>query len=125
MIETQAFLQFTLCRLIQSPRNDYETLFIDQSIIENNRAKLRIGKHAEFLNDDAFYVNSTHFCMVPQPSSRPVEAIEMKEWPVKFDSNNFGHARSLPPILTDMDINMMRAHTTQILQRSRIQQVII
>lgn len=121
MVQTQAFLQFTLNRIVQTPKNDYETLFIDQSIIENNRARIRVGKQTQFLTDESFSVQMTHACLTPIPSDLRQSFIE---WPLKLDDNQFIAHRTIPLLVTNMDMDIMRAHTTQLLQRSKIQQVI-
>lgn len=60
LVETQAFMQFTLDRL-ERPESDFEVLFFDESVKEKrNRSKFRISKETTpFLKETSYDVKVT------------------------------------------------------------------
>lgn len=99
MVETQAFLQFTLTRLLDQPENLFETMFIDQSILEVTR---KIGfKTSEFLNDPAYNIISTYFCIGANKNEDETIISLKTSWPVNFDENSFREPRTILPFMIE------------------------
>ena len=126
IVETQAFTQFTLSRYLRSPENDYEILFFEEVIRDKlNRSKLRFTKvSTPFLMDKTLRVSKT------VTASKPEDILDVQinpsldqNWPISFNLDNFGSPRSIQSLTTESDESMLRSHTNQILQRSRMNQV--
>lgn len=60
LVETQAYAQFILDR-IESPEDDYEVLFFDESIKQKmNRSRMRFTKQqTPFLNETTYQISNS------------------------------------------------------------------
>jgi hypothetical protein len=126
IVETQAFSQFTLSRYLRAPENDYEILFFDEVVREKVNRRLRFTKAIpSFLTDKSFRVNISISALKPELRDPEEVACTLDQWPVSLDLSKFGSARAVQSLTTDSDESMLRSHTNQILQRSRMNQVFI
>lgn len=120
LVDTQGYAQFVLDR-IERPENDYEIMFFDESIKQKlNRSRMRFSKEATpFLNENTYQISTKvmamHFNTDDVPYSDSI-VLGPFDWKPQCVTD----PREFNPLLTEADRQMMRSHTNEVVQRSRI-----
>ncbi|KAJ3315495.1 hypothetical protein HDV04_003037 [Boothiomyces sp. JEL0838] len=120
VVETQAFAQFVLDR-IERPETDYQVLFFDESIKQKlNRSKMRFTKETTpFLNEQTYQISSTIMAMPVNQDDLPTDnyySVDVFEWKSVYEVQ----PRTPQQLLTEADLQMMRSHTNELVNRARI-----
>ncbi|KAJ3406407.1 hypothetical protein HDU80_011325 [Chytriomyces hyalinus] len=122
LVETQNFVQFTLER-IELPESNYEILFFEESIkAKLNRSKLKFSKETTpFLKDGAYSIRATISALPPNMDGLdPSKTYSMTLFPVTLDKTLLKPPRNVNPLVTEADQNMMRSHTNDLVNRTRL-----
>ncbi|KAI8838014.1 hypothetical protein BJ741DRAFT_149670 [Chytriomyces cf. hyalinus JEL632] len=122
LVETQNFVQFTLER-IELPESNYEILFFEESIkAKLNRSKLKFSKETTpFLKDGAYSIRATISALPPNMDGLDSsKTYSMTLFPVTLDKTLLKPPRNVNPLVTEADQNMMRSHTNDLVNRTRL-----
>ena len=124
ILDTQAYAQFILDR-VERPDDDYEIMHFDESIKQKmNRSRIKFTKeHTPFLNETTYQI-TTAINTLPYNSTNLPKDNFLSRDPLDWIKNYEILPRPIQLLLTESDKQMMKSHTQELVQRSKLAAIV-